>query len=159
MSTAMRTGRVRPGRASAARRRPVARAGCARRRDPARQLLILAVFLGLWEYTTARNKQAAFLFGSPRRSAASWSRCGSDGSLWRDTWVTGLETMLGFLVGNLLGTVLGLSLVVLALRLAGGRSPSSSRWARSRSSRWRRSSSSGSAPAWPRRSRCRPCRW
>ena len=27
------------------------------------QLLILAVFLGLWEYATAWNKQAAFLFG------------------------------------------------------------------------------------------------
>jgi NitT/TauT family transport system permease protein len=28
----------------------------------------------------------------------------------RDSWVTGLETVLGFLVGNVLGTVLGLSL-------------------------------------------------
>jgi NitT/TauT family transport system permease protein len=33
-----------------------------------------------------------------------------DGSLWRDTYVTGLETLLGFLVGNLVGTLIGLSL-------------------------------------------------
>jgi NitT/TauT family transport system permease protein len=34
----------------------------------------------------------------------------SDGSLWRDIYVTGLETLLGFLVGNFVGTVIGLSL-------------------------------------------------
>jgi NitT/TauT family transport system permease protein len=33
-----------------------------------------------------------------------------DGSLWRDTYVTGVETLLGFLVGNFVGTVVGLSL-------------------------------------------------
>ncbi len=33
-----------------------------------------------------------------------------DGSLWQDTYVTGLETLLGFFVGNLFGTVFGLSL-------------------------------------------------
>ena len=40
------------------------------------QLLILAVALGLWEYATAWNKQAAFMFGSPsaiaRMLAAAW---------------------------------------------------------------------------------------
>ena len=33
-----------------------------------------------------------------------------DGSLFRDTYVTGMETVLGFLLGNALGTLLGLSL-------------------------------------------------
>jgi NitT/TauT family transport system permease protein len=33
-----------------------------------------------------------------------------DGSLWRDTYVTGIETLLGFFVGNLFGTLIGLSL-------------------------------------------------
>ena len=34
----------------------------------------------------------------------------SDGSLLRDTYVTGLETLLGFGLGNVIGTVIGLSL-------------------------------------------------
>ena len=84
------------------------------------QLLILAVFLGLWEYATAWNKQAAFLFGSPSAIGGFLVKMWQDGSLVRDTWVTGLETILGFLVGNVLGTVLGPVLVVLALRLARG---------------------------------------
>ena len=74
------------------------------------QLLILAVFLGLWEYATAWNKQAAFLFGSPSAIGGFLVKMWQDGSLVRDTWVTGLETILGFLAGNILGTVIGLSL-------------------------------------------------
>ena len=74
------------------------------------QLLILVVLLGLWEYATAWNRQAAFLFGSPSAIGGFLVTMWQDGSLLRDTWVTGLETILGFLIGNILGTVLGLSL-------------------------------------------------
>ena len=74
------------------------------------QLLLLAVFLGFWEYATSRSKQTAFLFGSPSAIADFLVKMWQDGSLLRDSWVTGLETILGFLVGNVLGTVLGLSL-------------------------------------------------
>ena len=83
------------------------------------QLLILAVFLGLWEYATAWNKQAAFLFGSPSAIGGFLVKMWQDGSLVRDTWVTGLETILGFLAGNILGGHRPV-LVVLALRLARG---------------------------------------
>ena len=76
----------------------------------ASQLLLLALFLGLWEYATSRSKQTAFLFGSPSAIADFLVKMWQDGSLVRDSWVTGLETVLGFLVGNVLGTVLGLSL-------------------------------------------------
>jgi NitT/TauT family transport system permease protein len=74
------------------------------------QLLLLAVFLGSWEYATSQSKQSAFLFGSPSAIADFLVKMWQDGSLLRDSWVTGLETILGFLVGNVLGTVLGLSL-------------------------------------------------
>ena len=74
------------------------------------QLLLLAVFLGSWEYATSLSKQSAFLFGSPSAIADFLVKMWQDGSLLRDSWVTGLETILGFLVGNVLGTVLGLSL-------------------------------------------------
>jgi len=59
---------------------------------------------------TANNKQAAFMFGSPSAIAGFLAQMVRDGSLWRDTYVTGLETLLGFLVGNFIGTVVGLSL-------------------------------------------------
>jgi NitT/TauT family transport system permease protein len=74
------------------------------------QVALLAVLLGFWDHMTANNKQAAFMFGSPSAMAGFLGQMVGDGSLWRDTYVTGLETLLGFLVGNFFGTVIGLSL-------------------------------------------------
>jgi NitT/TauT family transport system permease protein len=76
----------------------------------ATQVALLAVLLGFWDHMTANNKQAAFMFGSPSAMAGFLDQMVGDGSLWRDTYVTGLETLLGFLVGNFVGTVIGLSL-------------------------------------------------
>lgn len=74
------------------------------------QLLVLAAFLGYWEAMTASNKQSAFMFGSPSAIAGFLVKMATDGSLWQDTWITGMETVLGFVVGNCIGTVIGLSL-------------------------------------------------
>jgi NitT/TauT family transport system permease protein len=74
------------------------------------QVLLLVAFLGVWEYVTAQDKQTAFLFGSPSAILGFLVQMWRDGSLVRDAYVTGLETVLGFLAGNVLGTVLGLSL-------------------------------------------------
>jgi NitT/TauT family transport system permease protein len=76
----------------------------------ATQVALLTVLLGFWEHMTANNKQAAFMFGSPSAMGGFLGRMAGDGSLWRDTYVTGLETLLGFLVGNFVGTLIGLSL-------------------------------------------------
>jgi NitT/TauT family transport system permease protein len=76
----------------------------------ATQVALLAVLLGFWDHMTADNKQAAFMFGSPSAMAGFLGQMVADGSLWRDTYVTGLETLLGFLVGNFVGTIIGLSL-------------------------------------------------
>src|SRR5690606_12933992 len=58
----------------------------------------------------ASNRQTAFLFGSPSAIGRFLVQMWQDGSLFRDTYVTGMETVIGFLVGNALGTLIGLSL-------------------------------------------------
>lgn len=76
----------------------------------ATQIAILAAFLAFWEYMTSQSRAAAFMFGSPSAIAGFLLQMARDGSLVRDTYVTGVETLLGFFVGNLFGTVFGLSL-------------------------------------------------
>jgi NitT/TauT family transport system permease protein len=74
------------------------------------QMALLAALLGAWEYATWGDRQAVFLFGSPSAIWGFLVQMARDGSLARDTWITGLETVLGFVTGNVLGTLLGLSL-------------------------------------------------
>ena len=76
----------------------------------ATQVVLLALLLGLWENATATDKQAAFMFGSPSAILGFLAQMFRDGSLWRDTYVTGLETLLGFAIGNFFGTLIGLLL-------------------------------------------------
>jgi NitT/TauT family transport system permease protein len=76
----------------------------------ASQLVIFVVLLTIWEHATSKDSSAAFMFGSPSAIAGFLGQMARDGSLWRDTYITGLETLLGFFVGNMFGTVIGLSL-------------------------------------------------
>ncbi len=74
------------------------------------QIGLLAVLLGLWEYATASVKLNAFLFGSPSAIWGFLVQMWRDGSLINDTRVTAEETLLGFALGNVIGTLLGLAL-------------------------------------------------
>lgn len=74
------------------------------------QLVLLAACLAAWQWATANDKQSAFLFGSPAAIGDFLIRMWQDGSLVSDTAITGMETILGFLLGNVIGTLLGLSL-------------------------------------------------
>src|ERR1700730_1454305 len=76
----------------------------------ATQVALLVLLLGFWEHMTASDKQAAFMFGSPSAILGFLGQMARDGSLWRDTYVTGLETLLGFVIGNFFGTLIGLLL-------------------------------------------------
>jgi NitT/TauT family transport system permease protein len=76
----------------------------------ATQLIVLAAFLAFWEQATSRNSAVAFMFGSPSAIAGFLGQMARDGSLWHDSYVTGIETLLGFFVGNCIGTLVGLSL-------------------------------------------------
>ncbi|HTI16627.1 MAG TPA: ABC transporter permease [Trinickia sp.] len=73
------------------------------------QLGLLAALLGLWQFATS-SQALAFLFGSPSQIWSMLVKMQENGSLMHDASVTGIETLLGFLIGNVVGTVLGLSL-------------------------------------------------
>src|SRR5258708_6276970 len=73
------------------------------------QFGLLAVLLGLWQYATSKQALNAFLFGSPSEIWGFLVKMQEDGSLVHDAGVTGMETLLGFLLGNVIGTVLGRS--------------------------------------------------
>lgn len=87
--------------------------------DLYRLLPLIAVLL-LWEMATIHNPQAAFFFGTPEKIAAYFVSKTLDGSLPKDSSVTFIEATLGFVVGNLVGTALGLGLWYskLALKVA-----------------------------------------
>lgn len=74
------------------------------------QIAVLAVLLGAWEFATANVALNAFLFGSPSAIFDFLVKMWRDGSLFNDIRVTGVETLLGFVIGNTLGTVIGLVL-------------------------------------------------
>ena len=73
------------------------------------QLALVTLLLSLWELSTASDA-LRFLFGSPSAIWGFLVKMWGDGSLFRDTYVTGLETLLGFVLGNLIGTLCGLGL-------------------------------------------------
>lgn len=70
----------------------------------------LLVFLILWEYVLANTSKAKFLFASPSLVFNSLIENFTNGILINDLFVTGEETFLGFIIGNVVGVVIGLSL-------------------------------------------------
>jgi NitT/TauT family transport system permease protein len=63
----------------------------------ATQIAILAAFLAFWEYMTSQSRAAAFMFGSPSAIAGFLVQMVRDGSLWRDSHVTGSRPCSGSL--------------------------------------------------------------
>jgi len=74
------------------------------------QLGLLALGLGLWEWATWGGGLNSFLFGSPSAIFGQLVAMIRDGSMLQHVIATGLETIGGFALGNLLGTAIGLSL-------------------------------------------------
>lgn len=88
-----------------------------RRRHAVVVALRLAIFVavtGLWEWSTATGWVDPFFFGRPSgvaRQIYEWVTEGtSQGSLWRQMFVTLEETVLGFLIGAAAGVVCGIAL-------------------------------------------------
>lgn len=70
------------------------------------------VLLVLWEYVLVRTDRSIFLFSTPSRIAQSLLENVRSGLLLLDFWTTGSEALLGFLLGNVVGSCLGILLAV-----------------------------------------------
>ena len=82
------------------------------------RVLPLLALLFFWELATRKNASITFFFGSPSKIGAYILAKTMDGSLPRDIGVTFVEATLGFILGNVVGTILGLGLWYSKLAMA-----------------------------------------
>lgn len=74
------------------------------------RLAPLALAVTCWELAVRNDGRLAFYFGSPSEIMSYVTGRIGDGSLLNDSMVTLSETVLGFLIGNVLGVVIGMAL-------------------------------------------------
>ncbi len=70
----------------------------------------LIIFLILWEFFASINDSNRFLFASPTTVFISLVENIKNGILIKDFLITFFEIVIGFIVGNILGSAIGLSL-------------------------------------------------
>lgn len=68
---------------------------------------IFVLFLIAFEILAQSSQRISFLFGSPSLIFQSFIKFTIDGTLLYDTFLTGFETIAGFIIGTLLGTFIG----------------------------------------------------
>ena len=71
---------------------------------------LVAALLLLWEGAVRAGLLPAYLYGQPSGIWGKLLASLADGTLPRDSWVTFTEAVLGFAIGSLLGTGIGLAL-------------------------------------------------
>ncbi len=74
------------------------------------QIAPLPLLLLAWEWAVSGDPQKAFFFGAPSQIFSYLFSGIVDGSLLFDIYITTLETVLGFVIGNLIGISFGLGL-------------------------------------------------
>ncbi len=74
------------------------------------QTLAVIVFFALWETGVRIGWISAFLVGSPAGIFADSFKMIASGELLSDTWYTLFEAILGFIIGTIFGSLLGLAL-------------------------------------------------
>lgn len=97
-----------PKRRSRARRRPVVFDTMLGR--AALQTLAVIAFFALWEFGVRVGWVSAFLVGSPSGIFSLAWKMTLSGDLLSDTWYTLFEAILGFVIGTIFGSLLGLAL-------------------------------------------------
>lgn len=68
------------------------------------------IFIGLWELLVYLSPDKLFFYGSPSKIAIAFYNNLFNGTLLVDFFVTFSEASLGFIIGNILGVLIGLSL-------------------------------------------------
>lgn len=74
------------------------------------QIALTIGFLGLWEIAIRMGWLQVYLYGQPSGIAKKFVTLLADGTLLQATLVTGLESLIGFVIGCFFGSVAGLAL-------------------------------------------------
>jgi NitT/TauT family transport system permease protein len=74
------------------------------------QVSLLIFSLGLWELAARLGWVDAFIVSSPSRVAATFLSLNRSGDLWLHVGTSCLETVVGFLLGTVLGTLIAVAL-------------------------------------------------
>jgi len=74
------------------------------------QVVLIGGFLLLWETAVTHGWIKVYLYGQPTGVWRELVKGLTTGTLLRDTWVTTQETVIGFLIGSILGSAAGLAL-------------------------------------------------
>lgn len=70
------------------------------------RLVLLAVLLVLWELAARQGWIDSMLTSKPSQLARSFRELAMGGDLWKHTWTTGLETLIGIAVSMIAGTLI-----------------------------------------------------
>ena len=74
------------------------------------QVLIVVLFLGIWEYLSSHNIINSFIFSSPSKVIDTIYGLYLDGNLFKHIWVTIYETLIAFIIGLILS--IGISILL-----------------------------------------------
>lgn len=72
------------------------------------RLLVLVVFLAVWELAAAMKWVNPMLTSKPSSLLSSFSELAFEGQLFHHTWVTSVETLIGIVISMLLGTLIAI---------------------------------------------------
>ena len=74
------------------------------------RISLLLFLIGLWELAAQLNWIDAFIMSSPSRIVKTIGDLAATGDLWRHTWITLYENILGFLLSTVIGTLIAVAL-------------------------------------------------
>lgn len=74
------------------------------------QVFVFIAFLGTWELFSSVGVLDPFFFSSPSRIATTLASLATSGNLWIHIWTSLYETVLGFIIAIVLGTIIAILL-------------------------------------------------
>ncbi|SHF13809.1 MULTISPECIES: ABC transporter permease [Caloramator] len=74
------------------------------------RILILIIFIAQWEITARLNIVDPFLVSQPSKIVTTFFKLMQEGHLLRHTYVTCIETIIGFISGTIIGTLIAIIL-------------------------------------------------